>query len=234
MTNLLVKETPFMPLFLRAFSLSIDALIFDMDGLLVDSEPIALIAWQKVLRPYGATFTETDIKAFLGVPTIDTATHIVERFNLSLTASELVSARREIMQHEILQSLHPMPGAVELVHWLDNQRIPIVLATSSIASHAQLCLEKVGLLDAFPLRVTSDQVTRGKPFPDVFLQAASMLNVPLQHCLILEDAPLGVAAANAAGIPVISVPNKYTRELSFPPVLACAASLNEVMGWLME
>jgi HAD superfamily hydrolase (TIGR01509 family) len=218
-----------MPITLR---LPIAAIICDMDGLLIDSEGLSTEAWQRALAPYGVALDDATVADMFGLRIDEDARLLIAQFHLAATVAELVAAKNARMLELVRAGLQPLPGARELVAWLVDRRVPYALATSGLADYAAACLAAVGLGDAFAIRVTGDQVAHGKPAPDIFLEAARRLDLPPAGCLVLEDAPNGVAAAVAAGMPVIAVPNTHTTDLTFPPVTARAASLHDVLAWL--
>jgi HAD superfamily hydrolase (TIGR01509 family) len=218
-----------MPITLR---LPITAVICDMDGLLIDSEGLSTEAWRRALAPFGVALDDATIAAMFGLRIDEDAKLLIAQFQLTATVAELVAAKNARMLELVRAGLQPLPGARELVAWLAAQHVSHALATSGLSEYAAACLAAVGLGDAFAIRVTGDQVAHGKPAPDIFLEAARRLALPPSGCLVLEDAPNGVAAAVAAGMPVIAVPNEHTAGLAFPPVTARAASLFEVLAWL--
>jgi HAD superfamily hydrolase (TIGR01509 family) len=219
-----------MPLTLH--HLPIDAVICDMDGLLIDSEGLSTDAWRMTLARYGVALQAEDIAAMFGLRIDEDAAFLIDRYRLAASVEDLVRAKNASMLALVRESLQPMPGAHDLVAWLAAERVSHALATSGLAEYAAACLAAVGLGDTFPIRVTGDQVPRGKPAPDIFLLAAERLGIAPERCLVLEDAPNGVAAAVAARMMVIAVPNAHTAHLPFPPVTARAASLVEVRAWL--
>jgi HAD superfamily hydrolase (TIGR01509 family) len=223
-----------MPLVIHAptGTLTVDAVICDMDGLLIDSEGLSLFAWQDTLTTYGVTLVDQDILDMFGMRIVDDAALLIERYHLPTTVNDLVAERMAIMAMAVRRHLQPMPGALDFVTWLHTNNVPLALATSGVKTYANLCLEVTGLAPYFPIRITGDQVQNGKPAPDIFLKAAQCLDLRPERCLILEDAPLGVAAAIAAGSPVIAIPNVYTAEQKFPLPTARAGSLYDVLAWL--
>jgi HAD superfamily hydrolase (TIGR01509 family) len=213
-------------------SFTIEAVVFDLDGLLIDSEGLAAQAWRQALATYGAMLSDAEIDAMFGMRIVDDAALLIERHGLPTTVEALVAQRGDIMRSLLRASLQPMPGAVALVRRLSEHGVPLAIATSGQRRYAEECLAAIGLESSFAVRVTGDDVTRGKPDPEVFLAAAARLGVAPPTCLALEDAPLGAAAALAAGMPVIVVPNVFTRALAFLPGVVRASSLTEVSSWM--
>ncbi len=212
--------------------LQMDAAIFDMDGLLVDSEGLATEAWRIILARYHIPLRQEDIDALFGMRIIDDARLFVAQYGIPQTPEDLVSERRIVMEELLRQSLKPMPGAIELVQALSAHSVPLALATSGAQSHAELCLSLTGLSAFFPLRVTGDQVEHGKPAPDIFFMAAKLLGVAPEQCLVFEDAPHGAVAGMAAGSSVVCVPCEHTAKLQFPPVTITTRSLLDALAMI--
>jgi HAD superfamily hydrolase (TIGR01509 family) len=213
-------------------TLTVEAVIFDLDGLLVDSEPLAAEAWRRAVAGYGATISDAELSAMLGKRIVDDAEALITAHHLPATVESLVSTRDVTLRALLRDSLRAMPGAIELARRLSERSIPLALATSGQRWYAEECLAAVGLSDLIPIRITGDDVTQGKPDPEVYLAVAARLGLAPRVCLALEDAPLGVAAAIAAGVRVIAVPNEQTRQLPFPPGAIRADSLLEVAAWM--
>jgi pseudouridine 5'-phosphatase len=212
--------------------IAVAAVVFDLDGLLIDSEGLAAQAWREALAPYGATLTGDEIDAMFGRRIVDDAALLIERHGLPVSVETLVARRSEITRGLLRTALQPMPGAVALVRRLRERGVPMAIATSGLRWYADECLATIGLGDCFAVRVTGDDVARGKPDPEVYLSAAGRLGIAPAACLALEDAPMGAEAALAAAMPLIVVPNVYTRALVFPPGALTASSLMEVSSWM--
>lgn len=211
------------------------AIVFDLDGLLVDSEPVQIAAWEEFLGEFGLRLDAALLGEMFGLRIWDSARLLIERLALPLTVDEVVDRRdaRFFDALEIEGKLHAMPGAVELVRALRVRGVPLGLATSGHRRYVDVVLERLGLTGCFAAEVTGGEVARGKPAPDIYLAAARALGLPSATCLALEDAPLGIASAKAAGMRCLAVPNEMTAEL---PGLEAADdrldSLAAVLPWL--
>jgi HAD superfamily hydrolase (TIGR01509 family) len=213
-------------------TLAFDAVLCDMDGLLIDSEGLSIAAWRAALAPYGVDLTDDDIVAMFGLRIDEDAAWIIAHYHPAATVQDLAREKSAQMLAVIRQALQPMPGARDLVAWLVAHDVPRALATSGLEDYARACLDAVGLAQRFDVWVTGDQAPHGKPAPDIFLLAALRLGIAPERCLVLEDAPHGVAAALAAAMPVIAVPNEHTAGLAFPTPTLWASDLGQVLQWL--
>lgn len=211
----------------------IRALICDMDGLLVDSEPLAESAMVAFLRRHERELRPDAMGQTLGRRLPEAMALIAEIYGLTDPLDILMRDYGEMRLAALRGHLRPMPGAAELIAFARDARLKLALATSSERSHADVSLAEAGLSGLFDAEVTGDAVERGKPAPDIFLAAARRLDIAPAACVVLEDAPAGIAAAHAAGMRAVCVPNSKTRALPFPisPDLV-VPDLAAVIPWL--
>ncbi len=189
------------------FRKPVEALLFDMDGLLIDTEAVYIEALQTAARRMDVEMPLAFCHSMIGIPGRECVALIqdfygpdfrVDRFNTHFTDH----ARQSFEAHMPVK-----PGAVEILDFLHARGLPCAVATSSGSATAQRQLAKAGLLDRFTALATRDDVERGKPFPDVYLEAARRLGVPPEHCIAFEDSNTGLTAAHAAGTMPIMVPD---------------------------
>ncbi len=186
----------------------INAVIFDMDGLMLDTERLAQVAWQRAGVELG--YTLPDEIYLQAVGRTAPATELLFRGHLGQDAPfEAIYQRKQHYYHEVIeQGLVPLKtGLLELLDLLDKLALPKAVATSTARPLAEQKLRATGLLDRFPVIVCGNEVTNGKPAPDIFLAAATKLNVVPAHCLVLEDSPAGIRAAHAAGMHAVHIPD---------------------------
>jgi HAD superfamily hydrolase (TIGR01509 family) len=180
------------------------AVIFDCDGTLVDSEPLARAAWELALAPYGYAVTEADMAGAVGLPYARVHGYFAERAQLP-PADEFWHAYSGELFALIDEQLVVFEDAVGAARELRERGVPLAVASSSPRERLQRTLGHVGLLDAFDVTVAGDEVAHGKPAPDMFLAAAERLGVDPADCIVIEDSPPGIAAAIAAGMATIAV-----------------------------
>jgi HAD superfamily hydrolase (TIGR01509 family) len=189
------------------------AFIFDMDGVMLDSEPIHLAAYNKVLTPFGVSIAMPVFKAkYMGKRGMQVSEKIVEDCSLPIPAKELHRMKRA--QHEdFLQNreLPVTPGLQKAVKELEGL-LPLALASNSNPNSIDIILERLGLKEYFSVVLSGSNVPNGKPAPDIYLKTAQELGVEAKECAVLEDSPVGVAAAKAAGMACIGITTTHTRE----------------------
>ena len=180
------------------------AVIFDCDGTLVDSEPLSRMAWERCLEPYGYRVTDADLDVCLGRPFPHTHAHFSARAPLPERESFWPVFARELF--DLFHSdLVPFDDAVAAARALAADGVPMAVASSSSRERLELALRLTGLLGLFPVTVAGDEVRRGKPAPDMFLAAADRLGVDPVACVAVEDTPPGVESALKAGMAVVGV-----------------------------
>ena len=190
------------------------AVVFDMDGLLLDTETLWQQAEEELFRRHGAEFTFDDKLAVMGTTEDFTARYFAERLGRPLAQGhELFEEMRQIMIGLLQLQVQGRPGAVELVERLRG-RVPLALASNSGREIVDTALATAGLTEAFEAIVTADDVSDGKPAPDIYLLACERLGVRPDDSLALEDTPSGIAAAKAAGLACIAVPQFAETDVS--------------------
>jgi beta-phosphoglucomutase family hydrolase len=184
------------------------ACIFDMDGVIIDSEPMHFEIDLIMTRQLGLNLTHEDLEKYVGMTNPAMWKHIKEVHHLELSVDELIRMQMD-MKLRILKERDdkPIEGIVSLLQALQSAGYPIGLASSSPILFIQAVLDKLQLKPYFSVIVSGEEVPQGKPAPDVFLKAAKLLQVEAEHCVVIEDSRNGVAAAKAAGMTCIGFVN---------------------------
>ncbi len=206
----------------------IGAVIFDLDGVLVDSEPLWDAARQEVVARHGGSWRPEATRDVMGMSSPEWGAYLHDRLGVQLPPPAVVDEVTTLLEREYRRRLPVLPGAPETVRTLAS-RWPLGMASSSGRSVIDLFLDASGLRSSFAASVSSDEVTHGKPAPDVYLEAARRLDTVADRCVAIEDSTNGILAAVAAGMAVIAVPNTH-----FPPDDDALGRADAVVGGLHE
>ena len=206
----------------------IEAILFDLDGLMVDSEPHSFASWRAVMAQRGIDYDYATFELTLGLSLPDTADLLGERYRLTGQSAELIHDKTEYQITQLDGNVQPMPGLIALLDAIDHFGLKKAVASSGRRRYVNAVLAATHLDRRFGTIVSGDDVVNSKPAPDIFLAAAQALHVDPAQCLVLEDAPAGVQAAKAAGMVCFAVPNDYTRRLDLSQAAAIMSSLFEV------
>ncbi len=202
------------------------AILFDLDGVLIDSERLQHKAYGQVLARFGAriTFDEFGMQwtgAGRG------AEYAVERYQLPISAAELRAVKSAVYHQIVATELQPMPGAVAALERL-APHFPLAVATNSTRADVDFVMQRLHLADYFQAIVTRENYRHAKPAPDAFEAAAASLGFAPADCVVIEDAYKGIVAARRAGCRVVAVPNDYTRRNDFSASHMRLNSLDEL------
>ncbi len=189
------------------------AVIWDMDGVIVDSEPLHCSAWRTTFKKHGVKLTEEEYQQFSGRRDDDTIRHFMGK-GVSETVIASVSNEKQATFRQLVAAEHviALPGAILLIHALSHKHVKQALASSAPIANIKLILDMLELTSYFPVIISATDVTRGKPDPQAFLIAAKRLEIEPMYSIVIEDAVAGVAAGKAAGMKVIAVTTTNPRD----------------------
>ena len=186
----------------------IKGVIFDLDGVLVDTAVFHFQAWKRLAQELGFNFTEIENEQLKGVSRIASLEKILNWAGVDASESEKIemAERKNRWYLDLVEQMKAdeiLPGSLELLHWLKKNGYQVALGSAS--KNAPLILEKTGMISFFDVLVDGNSVSLSKPNPEVFLKAARDLKLLPEVCLVFEDAQAGVDAARAAGMSVIGI-----------------------------
>ncbi len=203
--------------------------IYDVDGLLLDTERFYTQAYQIIAGRYGKKYDWSLKAKTIGMKSMDSARIITQALGLPLTPEQWLETRKAILE-ELFPNAEPLPGAVRLTRHLHAHGVPQAVATSSDRRYFNIKTSRHGeWFSIFDLVVSGDDadINEGKPAPDIFLIAAERLGAEPRRCLVFEDAPAGVQAARAAGMYVVAVPDPNLDATALLDAHAILRSLEE-------
>jgi HAD superfamily hydrolase (TIGR01509 family) len=189
----------------------VEAVVFDLDGVIVDSEQVWDDVRESYTRESGGTYTDRATRDMMGMSSLEWSRYMAETLQVPGTPEEINAAVVERMLDRYGEAPPLVPGAVDAVRRI-GARLPLAIASSSNPELIEVVLRSSGLRDSFAALVSSQEVPRGKPSPDVYLEAARRLGVDAARCGAVEDSHNGIRSAKAAGMHVVAVPNPH-----YPP-----------------
>lgn len=211
---------------------TITTLIFDLDGLLADTETLHRQAYQEVLGGLGIPISDEEydghwIRDGKGI------VEFIAKRHLAIDPALIRPGKAARYRELVTSSVKPMPGALLALQYFHGRKT-LALATSSYAEAAFAVLETLGITPFFSCIATKANAKRMKPFPDLFLWVATALGVSPEECLVIEDAEKGILAAHAAGMRSVAIPNNHTRDNDFSKATMCLPSLEALTLQMIE
>lgn len=221
------------------------ALIFDFDGIIVDTETPAFESWQRLYAEYGHELTLDRWKDALGTnhgfQALDYLLELIAHTNgpQPPTKRAELGRQRQALKNELSAQLPLLPGVAGLLDQADALGLPCGVASSSDRAWVEGWLNRLGIRQRFGCVRTADDVRSTKPAPDLFLSAAAGLGVAPAACIVLEDSPNGIRAAHAANMRCVAIPSPITSQLELPPThlrlpSLAALSLRELVAYLQR
>lgn len=210
----------------------LQAILFDLDGLLTDTERLHCRAYQQVLSQRGISLTQEDYAEIW----IRTGRGIIDLCKLKGIADDPTDLRlkKSIIYHQLVRAeLQPMAGAMALLNHIAGKK-KLALATASWSDAANCVIDTLGIRHFFNVIVTGSDVQRAKPHPDIFLLAAQRLGISPDECIVIEDAEKGILAAHAAGMKSIAVPNCHTAAHNFAQATYKVESLSAITDDMLD
>ena len=184
------------------------AVIFDLDGVLADSEPWWNQIDAKLLAEYGVSYRGEYHRNVLGVSYRLAVEFYKNAFHISASVEELMRRRGEIATDFFANRVGLFPSAKTTLEQLREMKLPLAVATSSVSASARPLLDRTGIRSLFSVVITGDEVQQGKPHPDIYLRAAKKLGISPEACLVIEDSLAGIAAGKAANMRVAAIPDR--------------------------
>ena len=203
----------------------ISAVVFDLDGLMFNTEEIYNETGSELLRRRGVFEAQPVIQQMMGLRAEEAFRVMIKMCNFPETIEEMQQESDQIFRSILHEKLAPMPGLFELLELIEQRGLPKAVATSSGRRYLEEVLDRYELLPRFHYTLTSEDVSRGKPHPEIYLKAAGLLSVSPEQMLVLEDSSNGTKAAVAAGAHIVSVPHQFSRNQDFTGTKQIAESL---------
>lgn len=189
------------------------AVIFDLDGTLIDNNSFHLISWKRYLKNIGKDISEEEYRIHInGRTNKDAIEYIYGRKMQDDEAMGYALQKEEIYRNLYKPLIKPVAGLIQFLTDLDNHSIPMAIATSGIQVNIDFMFDSIPIRQFFKGVINSTHIKYGKPDPEIYFKTAKMLEVPAKHCLVFEDSIVGIKAAKAAGMKVIAVSTTHSKE----------------------
>jgi beta-phosphoglucomutase family hydrolase len=192
----------------------VSAVIFDLDGTLIDSEENYFLADEILLSNYGVTFTREDKIKYIGCANHEMMADLKQRYKLAPSVNELIDRKNELYLEIAETNTHVYPEMKRFLDLVLQKKIPVAIASGSSPIILERLLAVTGLKDYFGVILSAEEVAHGKPAPDVFLEAAQRLGVEPQECIVLEDSQYGVEAAKRGFMRCVAIPYLFEKPLA--------------------
>lgn len=203
--------------------------VFDLDGVLADSEGLHIEAWKLTLQRLQVPWQQVPLHQWVGVPDVRLVDQAVIDYRIPLSPRRLLQRKRAAFRDLVARTLQPFEGVREELSTLDS--VPLGLATATPRREAELMLRVMGLRKLFRATVTGDDVRNPKPHPETYLTAARRIGLEPRDCLALEDSPVGLRSAREAGLTALAVVNTYGPE-KLHEAQRIFASTAEAIRWI--
>jgi HAD superfamily hydrolase (TIGR01509 family) len=191
------------------------AVVFDLDGLIANTEDLYELAGETVLRRRGKTYDAELREKMMGRPVVDALQIMIDCHALADPVDDLICECKEVLQALLVTSLAAMPGLYDLLDVLQKSRIPAAVATSGMREYAKFVLTQLNVKHRFRFVLAAEDICRGKPDPEIYLLAAKRMELQPRQMMVLEDSANGCRAAVAAGAFTVAIPNRHTLHHNF-------------------
>lgn len=200
------------------------AIIFDMDGLMIDSERLYIQSQQEIAEKFNKKLDRQNMWKMMGRKPIESIRMFVREMGIPAEPEEILELRNNMMLEKLKNDLIPMPGLHHIIAAFEN-KLKLAVATGAQKEFLDLVVDKLGIRDKFVVLQDSDEIEKGKPHPEIYLKTCEKLGLKPNRCIVLEDSSNGALSAKKTGCYVIAVPSQYTKDQDFSFVDYAAADL---------
>ena len=212
----------------------IQAVVFDMDGIIIDSEPLQMIAINQVMAQWNVRLTDKEFQKMIGRKLADDFAEMQLQYHIPVDYSTFAKQKKTAYHSILEQNLVEMPGLSPLLARLLTAKLRLAVASSSVRADVDMVLNGIKISAQFEVIASGDEVEEGKPNPALFLLAAQRLQVPVTACVAIEDSNPGLRAAKDAGMKGIIVPHQHTQHQDFSRADIIVNSLDDITNELIR
>ncbi len=209
--------------------------IFDLDGLLVDTEKFQRDSWIEALKPFGVLITNEEYFDYAGKTGNFIEERIKKKHNLKVKKGSLQEKKESILFEWLkTKRIDILPFGKEAINFFSEKGMKVAVCSGSPRDEISLKLRRTGLSPLFKVVISRDDVEKGKPYPDMYILAAKGINLKPEECITFEDTQYGVEAAKSAGMVCLAVPNETSQKQDFSKADGVFKNLEEAIGWAKE
>jgi len=209
--------------------------IFDLDGLLIDTEKFQRESWIEILKPFGAHVTKEEYFEYSGKTGKFIEAGIIKNHNLQTKKGALLEKKEKLLLEWLkTKKIEILPFGKEAIKFFSEREMKVAVCSSSPRDELKLKLRRTGLSPFFKVVVSRDDVERGKPHPDMYLLAAKEIGLKPEECIAFEDTQYGMESAKSAGMVCLAVPNELSRKQDFSRADGVFKNLKEAIDWIKE
>jgi len=209
----------------------IEAVIFDLDGVIIDSEPLQKKAFDLTLEPFNIKISDCEFSKLIGIKTYENFVYLSSKYKLPFTPLKLTKIKNRNYLNILIKEAKPREGVVELINYL-YKKCKLAIASGSIRKDVMTTLKVLGLKKYFKVILTGDDIIESKPSPEIFLKTAKKLKIAPENCLVIEDSEAGVLAAKNVNMFVIAAPTNSTLSHNFKSADIVVKNLLEVKNFV--
>lgn len=210
-------------------------IIFDLDGILVDTEYLQRRGWVEVLKPYGISLSKQKYFKYAGKRGDIIESELIKDFQLSINKESLIVPKEKMIKEWIKsQKLKLMPYARETIEFFINRDIKVAVAGGAPRDEVIIKLKRTKLYSFFKTIVSGSDVKKGKPNPDIYLLAVKKLGLRPENYLVFEDTQYGLEAAKSAGLFCLAIPNEFSEKQDFSKADGIFSNLKKATNWIKE
>lgn len=209
------------------------AIIFDMDGLMVDNIGLYIESQKEAAKEYHVSISDDIIRKMVGLPSLDGIKLFINEYNVSVSPEDFLRKREEIYEIKLKKELQPMKGLYDIINEFSG-KMEMAVATAAKKDHLDIIIDGLKLRNTFSVLLSKNDVSNNKPHPEIYLNTVEKLKLMAKDCIVLEDSEPGCLSADKAGCYVIAVPSEYTDKQDFSSAKFVAKDLIVAMKHIQK
>lgn len=208
---------------------AIKGIVFDLDGVMLDSEALSILVWRDILARYDAHISNEVYESMIGMASMPAAKLVIAETGVPMDAEEILRVHWDMLVEVIEDQAKAEKGLIDLLDAFSDRELPMAVASNSPSQYVHSVLASLKVRDRFLSVICADEITHAKPHPEIYLKAAEAIGIAPEHCLAIEDSPIGLEAALAAGMRCAVIPNHHLKNPDYTGAFGEYASLSNLL-----